>query len=361
MRRRPFLEILIVKFEALGDVLRTTCLLEPLHKRGPCRVSWLTSPPALPLLKNNPQLERVMGLNLEDRAATRRLAGRLAGRFDLVLSLEENIMAASVAQAACRDELVGVRLEDGRLRYTPSSAPYYDMSLLNRGADGGIEAANALKAANRLSYAQLWLKILGLRLPPRPGPVLRLNARDRAAAHRLAKTASFRRPGPVLALNSGAGARWPAKQISEEKSARIAVSLGRNFGGPLLLLGGKERIEMARNRRIAARVSRLDAGIKPILTPYLPLRSFAAMLELCDALVSTDSLALHLAAALGRPAVALVGPTSAAELDFFGRGRALQPSGGCSCFYKALCTRAIPCLDDIAESRIVAEVRRCLS
>ena len=76
--------------------------------------------------------------------------------------------------------------------------------------------------------------------------------------------------------------------------------------------------------------------------------------------MTTDSLALHQATALGRPAVALVGTTSAAELDFHGHGRALQPPGGCACFYKALCTRSAPCLDDIAESRIVAEVKRCL-
>ena len=136
--------------------------------------------------------------------------------------------------------------------------------------------------------------------------------------------------------------------------------MGQAFRGPLLLLGGKERPRCS-DRRIAAQVARLDPGIEMILTPYLPLRSFAAMLELCEVLVTTDSLALHLATALGRPAVALVGPTSAAELDFHGRGRALQPPEGCACFYKPRCTRPSPCLDDIAESRIVAEVKRCLS
>lgn len=361
MKRRPPIKILIVKLKALGDVLRTTCLLKPLRRRGPCRIWWLTNPAARPLLANNPHLKKTLALRLDDPAAAARMARRLAGRFDLVLSLEECPAAASVAQTACRGELVGVTIKNGRLGYTPSSALYYDMSLLNRGAHGSLAAADTLKAANRRSYAQLWLQILGLKTPPgRSGPVLRLNAHDRAAALRLAKSPAFDKPGPVLALNPGAGERWPAKQISEEKAARIAVALGRGFDGPLLLLGAKGAAGRVRSRRIAARVARLDPKIRPILTPDLPLRAFAAVLELCAALVTTDSLALHLATALGRPAVALVGPTSAAELDFHGRGRALRPRGGCSCFYKARCARPAPCLDDISENAIVAEVRRRL-
>jgi len=361
LKRQPSTNILIVKFEALGDVLRTTGLLAPLRRRGPCRISWLTSPDALPLLRSNPNLERALSLRLNDPAAAARMIRRLAGRFDLVLSLEEHPLAASIAKSACRGEVTGVTIENGRLGYTPSSARYYDMSLLNRDDDGGLNTANTLKAANRLSYTRLWLDALGLVPTKDTGLFLRLNQRDRTAARRLAKGPAFKLPGPVVGFNPGAGARWPAKQISEEKAARIAVALGRSFGGPLVMLGGKGRAEKLRNRRIAARATHLDASVKPVPTPRLPLRSFAGVLELCSVVVTTDSLALHLATALGRPAIALVGPTSAAELDFFGRGRALQPPKDCACFYRPRCTRPSPCLDDIPESRVVAEVRRCLT
>jgi ADP-heptose:LPS heptosyltransferase len=357
LKPRAVRDVLIVKFEARGDVLRTTSLLRPLHASGPCRISWLTSPGARPLLAQNPFLQKTFCLRLDRPLEVGSVTRRLAGRFDLVLSLEENRRAAQAAQAACRGELVGVRLSGGRLGYTPSSAPYYDMSLLNRGADGSPAGADALKAANRLSYSALWLKTLGLASTPgRSGPVLRLDDADRAAARRLARGPAFRRRGPVLALNPGSGARWPAKQLSEEKAARVLAALARRFGGPVLLLGGKD--EAARNRRIAAR---LDASIRPIVPGSLPLRSFAAVLELCRVLATTDSLALHMAAALDRPAVALVGPTSAAELDFFGRGLALQPPGGCGCFYRPRCVRPGPCLDEIPDATIVAAVERCLT
>lgn len=352
--------ILIVKCEALGDVLRTTALLEPLKKHGPCRIWWATSRAALPLLKKNPFLERSLALPLDDPPKTARLAQRLAGKFNLVLSLEEHPAAAALAQRACRGELIGVRAENGALGYTASSAPYYDMSLLNRDPDGGLETANGLKAANRLSFSRLWLKILGLRPPAgQARPLLRLQESDYGAARRLARRPELRGRGPVLALNAGAGARWPAKQLTEGKAARLLAALGRSFGGPLLVLGGRD--EAARNRRIAARARRLSPVLRLLLPGSLPLRHFAGVLELCRALVTTDSLALHLATALRRPAVALVGPTSAAELEFFGRGRILTPPQGCGCFYKPRCARPAPCLDDIAESAVVAAVRRCLA
>ena len=68
------------------------------------------------------------------------------------------------------------------------------MSLLNRDADGGLKAANALKAANRLSYARLWLKIPASRRLGAARPILRLNART--APRRAAwPSPAFRKPG----------------------------------------------------------------------------------------------------------------------------------------------------------------------
>ncbi|UPT74394.1 MAG: hypothetical protein M0D55_01200 [Elusimicrobiota bacterium] len=353
MKPRPA-DVLVVKFQALGDVLRTTSLLAPLRRRG-CRIWWLTKPDARGLLEHSPHLEGLYAADPGDSAAAARMARRLAGRFDLVLSLEEHPAAARIAKSACRGELVGVTLEGGRLSYTPSSAPWYGMSLL--AADRA--AADERKAANRRSYAELWLGILGLK-GGRALPALRLLPRDRAAARRLRARRELRGGGPPIAFNFGAGERWPAKRIGEEKAARLLVAAGRAFGRPLLVLSGKEDEEVRRSRRAVAAAARIDPSLRLLLTPRLPLRPFAALIEGCAALVTTDSLALHVAAALAVPAVALVGPTSAAELDFHGRGRALTPPDGCSCFYAARCARRRPCLDDIAEASVVAALRRCL-
>ncbi len=56
--------ILVIKLESLGDVLRTTCILQGLNKKYPeSHVTWVTSVPAVPLLLNNPFIHKVVPLN----------------------------------------------------------------------------------------------------------------------------------------------------------------------------------------------------------------------------------------------------------------------------------------------------------
>ncbi|MBI5625113.1 MAG: glycosyltransferase family 9 protein [Elusimicrobia bacterium] len=337
------MRVLIVKLSALGDVLRTTSLLRPLVGRYPgARVSWLTSRAALPLLEGNPWIER---------AAAFGTAGFRPG-FDLVLSLEEDASAARLAERSCAGELVGVLSRAGGLTYTPSSAPYYDLSLLHRDPDGGHAAADRLKASNRLTYAELWLKVLGLRKPRRPGalrPVLALAEDDRAAARAVSSGVGFSGGPAPIGLNPGAGRRWPAKRLSVESAVRLAAALHRRFRRPVLLFGGAD--EAARNRAIAAAARRRGALVLDPGTGH-PLRSFAGLVDLCEAVVTTDTLTLHVATALGKKTFALAGPTSAAELDVFGRGAVLTPPGGCSCFYRPRCLRARSCLDRFPAERI---------
>ncbi|MBI4422716.1 MAG: glycosyltransferase family 9 protein [Elusimicrobia bacterium] len=334
------MDILLIKAAALGDVLRTTTVARRLKRRYPeSRITWVTARAALPLLEGNPDLERV--LPLED-------APRLERRYDLVLSLEEDLACAGLARAACRGELVGVYEDDG-LRYTPSSALYYGMSALNRDPDGSLTTADRLKAANRLTYAQLWLTILGLPHPGDPrelAPVLALSDAERRSAARAACwTGAKAKLSRAIALNPGAGARWPSKQLSPEAAARLAAALAA-LGRPVLLVGGPD--EADRNRRIAEMApGTVDAGTGR------GLREFAGLLSWCCAVVTTDSLALHVATALRRPTVALIGPTSSAELDVFGLGAKLA-APGCDCFYRARCSRERSCLDSLDPTAVAA-------
>ena len=344
------MEILIVKLGALGDVLRTTSILRPLRARYPgARFEWITAKPAVPLLEGNPLVGRVVAI--EDA-----VFGDFSARFDLVLSLEEDAAAAALAQSACRGELVGIIVKDGKLGYTASSAGYYDLSLLNADKDGGHKKADELKVRNRLSYAQLWLKALGL--PDSAGddlrPILALTDADRQTALALSQKYRFS-AGEPIGLNPGAGKRWPAKQLSEMKAARLLGGLAA-FKRPLLLLGGAD--EGARNSAIAAQAG--NAAVIDVGTGH-GLREFAGIIELCGLVISTDSLAFHVATALGVKALALVGPTSAAELDAFGRGGALTPKGGCACFYRPRCQFEASCLEGMPDEAVISAARNLLS
>lgn len=342
------MDVLIVKLGALGDVLRTTSVARRLRAGLPdSRITWITSRAALPLLEGNPDVDRALAL--EDRP-------RLERRFKLVLSLEEDKAAAELARSSCSGELIGV-LEEGGLRYTDSSALYYDMSALNRDPDGGLKTADRLKAANRLGYARLWLKILGLPEPEKAEdlrPVLVLtDAERKTAARGLCLTGAKAKLTLAIGLNPGAGKRWPAKQLSVEPAARLADALA-DIGRPVLLLGGPD--EGARNRELAAKATRplVDAGTSR------GLRDFAALVSWLAALVTTDSLAFHLGTAFGVPTLVLVGPTSAPELELFGRGAALRPEF-CDCFYKPDCATPPSCLDKLEPAGVARAVKSLLA
>ena len=84
--------ILIIKLGALGDVLRTTCILPGLHHKYPdAKISWLTADNAVCLLEDNPLIDTV--IPMEDLA----LATLKKNTYNLVISLDDEKAACNLA------------------------------------------------------------------------------------------------------------------------------------------------------------------------------------------------------------------------------------------------------------------------
>ena len=63
-------KILIIKLDAIGDVLRTTSILKPLKKKYPgCYIEWCTRQNAVGIFKNNSLVDEV--ITIEDDAHLR--------------------------------------------------------------------------------------------------------------------------------------------------------------------------------------------------------------------------------------------------------------------------------------------------
>src|SRR5690606_6565214 len=97
--------------------------------------------------------------------------------------------------------------------------------------------------------------------------------------------------------------------------------------------GGPE--ERERNRGLRAALERhadelavLDAGTDN------GLLEFAALVDACDLLVTSDSLALHVALARGVPLVAFFAPTSADEIELYGLGEKVRSTAPDYCSYR---------------------------
>jgi ADP-heptose:LPS heptosyltransferase len=110
---------------------------------------------------------------------------------------------------------------------------------------------------------------------------------------------------PLAALHPGAKARdrcWPA-----ERFAALADALIERLRADIVLTGGPGERQLTAAVRRAMHHPALD------LAGETDLGTFAAVLARADLVVSNDTGAAHLAAALGRPSVVLFGPGRPAE------------------------------------------------
>ena len=94
-----------------------------------------------------------------------------------------------------------------------------------------------------------------------------------------------------------------------------------------------------------------------VLSPFV---DFAALIGRLDLLVTSDSLALHLAVAQGRPVVCFFGPTSASEIELYGHGEKVVTPLGCQCCYLKDCNIRPHCMASISVEEMLAAARRWL-
>ena len=136
-------------------------------------------------------------------------------------------------------------------------------------------------------------------------------------------------PAPLVILHPGAN--WPHKRWMPERFAALGDELAQRCGARLVITGGPDDREAA--EAIAQRMQRPAT----VLAGKTTLRGLAACLARAQLVVSNDTGVLHLAAALGRPVVALYGPTSPAITGPLGDPRRI------TILHHAECCPTIPC------------------
>ncbi|MCD6364960.1 MAG: glycosyltransferase family 9 protein [Planctomycetes bacterium] len=345
---RPGLRVLNIKLAAIGDVLRSTCVVSRFRREhGDSHITWITEPASMELLQCNDDIDEVW--SSQDMATLTRL---MVQQWDVVFSLDNSHAGASLAGLAKAPRKVGFVLTDEGITATNEAASYWlQMATTDR-----------LKKENTRSYQEIMYEICGL-----DGPVLRpgLPLSDKLLAQAQSLVAeSFPHEldtAPMVGINTGSGLRWPKKMLDSEQIIDvIAALLARMPHCRVLLLGGPA--ETDKNAWIASRLGCdqvKDAGCNHSLL------EFAAIIAQCRLLLCGDTLALHMATALEVPAVAIFGPTSFAEIyDYGGLIEKVRSTElDCLCCY-GNCDKSLNCMttlsaDDLAGricARLVSEV-----
>jgi len=332
--------ILIVKLGASGDVLRTTPLLRALKSRDPsCHVTWVVDPPSLALLAGNRLIDRLLPFAWED------LFPLFVERFDLLLSLDKEPRGTALAALVRATERRGFGLgEDGAPRpLSPSSFYAYDL-----GIDDHLKFV-----VNEKTYQEIVFDLAGLPYE-REDYVYEPSEEERRAAQGALREAGLAPGERAIGLNTGGGRAFANKGWTVGGFARLCERIESRLGRRAILLGGADEAE--KNAAIAR-----ASGARAVVPPLLGVRTFAAVLGEMDAVVTGDTLGLHLALALGRPVVALFGSTAPQEIELYGRGEKVLPHVPCAPCYLRECPVTSTCMDSIGVDEVASALEHVLA
>jgi heptosyltransferase-2 len=328
---------LIIKLAAKGDVLRTTPLAAALKRDKPdTMVTWLTDADALPLLRHNPHIDRLLPY---DAASLVQLG---AERFDRLICLDKEPRAAALASSldSGRKQGFGWDPRGGLVPMDHRAAFLYRLGL-----------SDEIKfRVNRKSYQQLVIEAAGLKHEGLGYHYTVTREEAEWAAGYLSKTIKAGARRPWIGVNTGTGRAYPAKAWPAANQAKLVRELkGRKLGTPVILGGPDEK-------GVVEKLRRLCPGT-PAIAPDLDIRSFAAVISRLDMVVSSDSLAMHLAIALKRRTIALFGPTCSREIDLYGLGEKLELGLECSPCYRASCPDA-GCMAGLTATMVLEAIER---
>ena len=316
--------VLVVRLGAMGDILHALPAVSALRDAHPeWNIGWAVEPrwrallaaesagekgmrgPAQPLVDRvhivpakqwarSPFKAATLHSLLQTRAELR------AGDYQEAVDLQGAVRSALVARWARPKRLLGEdapRERAARLLFS-ERVPSAGVHVIEQAAD--VVRALAGDA-------------LPLRLPELP--------RDEAAARWCACAGVGKAGGPWILLHPGAG--WGAKRWPVERYAEAGALLARRKGARIVIHAAPGELELAgalAKALIAQQVS--PRIISPTVGQLIELT------RLVDLAIGGDTGPLHLAAALGKPTVAIFGPTDPARNGpFHGSFRVLRDAG----------------------------------
>jgi heptosyltransferase-2 len=328
----------------MGNVLVTTTLLPAIKRTYPeSTVFWVTLKNAAPLLLYNQYIDNVFVWEPESWLILQ------AMHFDLVMNVDKSSHACAFMMSLTSRKKVGYGLKgDGAIIPLDKDAEYNYRLGLDDYAKFRI---------NQKSNSQLLTEAMGLRFHC-DEYLLQLSDEELEFCHRYKRSILSNEPplaahrSPLMVgFNTGCSLLYPNKKLTIDQQVILIDELSKREGIRLLLLGGPE--DTARNAEIARQV-----GAKVINTPTTEgLRRGICYENVCDLVITGDSLGMHIAIALKKHVLVWFGVSCPQEVDLFGRGAKFIPEGlACSPCWKKECPYNLECMQMVDLEGIVAEV-----
>ena len=336
------LKILILKPSSLGDVVQALPVLRLLKLHWPASaIFWWLDASLSPLLEDDPDLAGVVRFERDGWTSPARwpemwrsIRWMRDQRFDLVIDLQCLARSGAFAWLARGQFLIG--LDEPR----EGARGFYDVvvrrvSFHTHAVDWYLEVPRALRVPVHWNFE--WLP-------------------DRARVSTEVKRKWHTDLSRWMVLQPGA--RWANKRWPVERYAELVRRLAETFPAYRFAVLGS-----AADRDLGAAIARADRGRCLDLTGRVSLPEMVEWIRLSDLAIANDTGPMHVAAALGKPVVAIFGPTEPRRTGPYGQLEGVvQADLPCVPCLKPHCAFARPlaCLHEISPDRIVQRVQQRL-
>ncbi|NOT95080.1 MAG: putative lipopolysaccharide heptosyltransferase III [Nitrospira sp.] len=330
--------VLIIKLRYIGDVLLATPTIRAIKAARPdVRVTMMVNRGTEEVLSGNQDLDEITVLDKGSLTAQWRLIVELRRRrFDTVIDLTDGDRSAFLSWISGAPVRIGFNDEHrwrGRC-YTQVVQPM-----------PGVR--------HRIDRDVASLEPLGLHASQEP-PRLWLTGEDEARADQLLGRLGVRRDQPIVILQPAA--RYWFKAWPYERFAELADRLVSDYGCQVLIGGSREDEALAQRIQAAAKS-------RPIsMAGQATLKEFAAIAQRAALFVGNDSGAMHIAAAVGTPMVALFGPSNPDEWGPRGGPAEVIYKGlDCrACFHPTCMREEENCMKQIDLGEVLARIQRLI-
>lgn len=338
--------VVVWKLSALGDVILSTPSLRAIRKQNPgAHISLVVGRAAYEAAARCPYLDEVIIYDpkKKDRGLSRQWAfiRRLQrAAFDVSIDLQNSRMTHLLAWLSgawrrigysrkwgwCLNQ--GVRLP--KVVLAPIAHQHYLLRESGIAADG--------------DQLELWP-----------------STQDEAAAEALLSRAAISsepRGTPVawVGLHPGGSHRWRTKRWDLSRWAKVCDALHRS-GVRVVVVGGPEE------QLLGEQLTQMTETLPLVIIGKTRLLELACVIRRCAVFLSHDSSSLHVASAMGTPAVALFGPTDPRRhLPPAFKGKVLQKKVFCSPCYSTRCkTLTHACMKQISVEEVLHAVHTLLA
>jgi heptosyltransferase I len=281
----PLRRICVVMMSAIGDAVHVLPVLTAIKRHAPAsHITWVLQPGPAALVRGHPAVDEIILFEKKQgwrafRAVRRELSGRA---FDLVLGLQVYFKAGlvtSFTRAAVRLGFDRARARDLNWLVTTHRIPPHEPQHVQ---DQYFE----------------FLHVLGI--DPEPiewqlGPWEHERPRQRELVGQIG--------APFASLVIGSTVRQ--REWIADRWAELSDALFESHGLRGVLVGGRSPRELETEARIRAR-----ARHPPHSTLGVSLRDLVGVIDASDLVISLDTAPQHIAVALGRPIVSLIGHTN---------------------------------------------------